>query len=53
VAANRWLAVLEDLAGELGVWGEPDPLLVWVLDPTEGPFRMRKKARAVASTLLS
>ena len=44
-AASQWSIILEDLQGEVGVWGAPDPDITWMLDPTEGPYRMRKKAR--------
>ena len=40
----QWCALRDDLARERAVWGlsNPDPLLMWTLDLTEGPFRMRK-----------
>lgn len=42
----RWAAVQDDLHSDRGVWGSDHPNpeeVIWMLDPTEGPFRMRKK----------
>ncbi|CAD5124378.1 unnamed protein product [Dimorphilus gyrociliatus] len=45
---EEWKAIESELLLERGVWGptSPCPLDKWMLDPTEGLFRMRKKLMA-------
>jgi hypothetical protein len=50
-AEREWQSRLESLVHERAIWGPPrgkEPLAVqWQLDPTEGPYRMRKKLQRV------
>lgn len=42
---SEWTAAEVELTRERGLWGplEGNPFDKWMLDPTEGPCRMRKK----------
>lgn len=50
-AEREWGARLESLVHERAVWGIPPgketAAVQWQLDPTEGPYRMRKKLQRV------